>query len=309
MRIPALALALATAAHAQLWEDCNVLRTHAGPGPGSSFGWVGREAGDVDGDGVLDLVVGAPGYASGAGRAFVYSGASGQLLFLHDGAPASNLGSDVAPAGDVDGDGFGDVLVGAPGGLTTSVGHAVVLAGPAGGVMLSISSGLAGDLFGASVEGVGDVDGDGTPDLLVGATLDDTTFTNAGRAYVYSGTGALLRTHEGNEPNANFGSAAGAVGDRNHDGHADYIVGAHNAGPANGGRAFVYDGKTGATWQAYAADATGVAFGQFFAGRAGDVDADGTPTSTSPTGATSRSGSTPVARTSTAAATARRSGR
>ncbi|MFQ5694327.1 MAG: integrin alpha, partial [Nitrospinota bacterium] len=76
-------------------------------------------AGDVDGDGFADVIVGAPlanpGLHADAGSAFVFSGASGKRLLRLDGLLSGDaLGSSVAGAGDVDGDGFADLIVGAP---------------------------------------------------------------------------------------------------------------------------------------------------------------------------------------------------
>lgn len=86
-----------------------------------AFDWFGSSvaaAGDVDGDGYNDLIVGAPNHsrlADHAGRAYVFSGANGAPLWVFDGEAASDLfGTAVAAAGDADGDGFADLLVGAP---------------------------------------------------------------------------------------------------------------------------------------------------------------------------------------------------
>ncbi|MCP3916749.1 MAG: hypothetical protein GY711_14430 [bacterium] len=192
---------LSPAAPAQVWETCNLGDTFLGEAPGDQFGWVGLSAGDVDGDGVQDLIVGAPfndGAGTNAGRAYVYAGVGGAALFTFDGASSfAQLGTDVAPAGDVDGDGFGDVIVGAPSNAG-SPGVAYILLGPSGTLAHTLSAGITGDRFGASVSTALDVDGDGFDDVVVGAPADDTAGTNAGRLYVYSGnSGALIRTHEG----------------------------------------------------------------------------------------------------------------
>ena len=270
-----------TTAQTQIWEECNLRDSYLGEAAGDQFGWVGVNAGDVDGDGVNDVVVGAPGNDAGAlnaGRAYVYSGSSGVELFSFSGSTFfERVGTDVAAAGDVDGDGFGDVIVGAPA-TGGNPGRAYVLRGPDGSLLHTLASGIGGDAFGSAVSSTKDLDGDGCDDLIVGAPNDDTAGANAGRAYVYSGSsGAPIRSHDGLGAGDNFGSSVGFVMDRDHDGSGDYLVGAFNAGAAGAGQAYVFSGLNGGLDCTLDTDATGVNFGLFFSGFAGDVNADGEP--------------------------------
>jgi Ca2+-binding RTX toxin-like protein len=179
-------------------------------------------AGDVNGDGFDDLIVGSPTNFSGAepGTAFVIFGkASGftnldlTALAPADGfailgdAPIDYAGRSVSSAGDINGDGFDDILVGAPGGDNsgTGAGEAYVIFGKAAGFTnidlgaLAPSDGFvieakaAGDKAGQSVSAAGDVNGDGFDDILVGAPYDDTGAGNAGAAYIIYGRGFTAR--------------------------------------------------------------------------------------------------------------------
>lgn len=101
-------------------EPVRVLREFTGESKGDQFSWIARGIGDVDGDRVTDIVTSAPTYhangqPTGPGRVYVYSGRSGKLLWMHSGAAGETLGLGLEGAGDVNGDGAGDVIAGAPG--------------------------------------------------------------------------------------------------------------------------------------------------------------------------------------------------
>jgi hypothetical protein len=248
-------------------------------------------AGDVNGDGYGDAIVGAPGNDSGgtdAGRAYVYHGSaypnSLEDWTLTGQAAYDRFGASVGTAGDVNGDGYADVIVGADNGFGT-YGRAYVFHGglsPDAVPDLVLTGAAAGDRFGCSVGTAGDVNGDGYADVIVGAYANDAGGTEAGRAYVYyGGPGAdavadLVLT--GSAAGDDFGRSVGTAGDVNGDGYADVIVGAerNGAGGTNAGRAYVYYGGPGAD---AAADLvlTGTA-GSYFGhsvGTAGDVNGDG----------------------------------
>src|SRR5262249_22249764 len=134
----------------------------------------------------------------------------------------------VRDCGDVDGDGFADVIIGAPGAeLAPTPGSASVLSGVDGTVLRSFLGLANGDGFGSAVSGAGDVDGDGVPDLIVGAPNAFGAVANAGRATVFSGrTSAVLYDFLGDAAGDRFGWSVSGAGDVNGDGYDDVIVGA-----------------------------------------------------------------------------------
>jgi hypothetical protein len=232
------------------------------------FGASVASAGDVNGDGFADVIVGAPFFDNGEieeGAAFVYFGGAGPFEPNFDGRLQSDqvdaeLGTSVAGAGDVNGDGFADVIVGARlyDNGQTNEGAAFVYFGGAGAVFnISIDALLQSDQVGAelgtSVAGAGDVNGDGFADVIVGASLFDNGETDEGAAFVYFGGAGAFDTSadaqlQSNQVNAQLGSSVADAGDVNGDGFADVIVGAslYNNGQSDEGAAFVYFGGAGA---------------------------------------------------------------
>jgi len=228
---------------------------------GAWFGYSVASAGDVNGDGYPDVVVGAPQYNNveiDEGRAFVFLGSSTGLGNLpawtaevnQDGA---HFGISVASAGDVNGDGFGDIIVGAPEYDKEQLideGRAFVYlgspAGPESAPSWNAGSGLFSSAFGASVASAGDVNGDGYGDIIVGAPLFDAFgFFDEGRAFVYFGSpsGPSIApnwTADGNKTVAKFGASVAGAGDVNRDGFGDLIVGAPGY---DAGRVFGYHGS------------------------------------------------------------------
>ena len=209
----------------------NLIYTFIGHSPSERLGLAVSAAGDVNGDGTPDILIGALGASpqgrSSAGSAFVYSGADQSLLHQFDGAAAGdNHGLSVAKAGDVDGDGFDDLLVGGSGSAT-------LYSGLTGAVLQQFSSGTAGDGFGSSVSGSADVDGDGVPDVAIGAaSADPNGITNAGAAYLYSGaTGLLLDRVDGTSSNSALGRSVAIMPDSNGNGKAEWIYGASGDSP------------------------------------------------------------------------------
>ena len=260
------------------------------------FGSSVSAAGDVNGDGKADFIVGANGTDAGgnqdAGSAYVYSGANGSLLYQGDGAVAfDQFGFSVSTAGDVNGDGKADFIVGAATASTggkVSAGSAYVYSGADGSLLHQKDGAAAGDIFGVSVSTAWDVNGDGKADFIVGANGADPPpfgIFNAGSAYVYSGAdGSLLHRTNGEGVGYHFGGSVsagkikpGPVDDVNGDGIADFTVGASWASPGGreqAGSAYVYSGADGSLL--YQKD--GAATGDFFGGSVsivGDVNEDG----------------------------------
>jgi len=260
-----------------------LLYTFTGEAAYDEFGYSVSGAGDVNNDGYADLIVGAPFNGAGgdaAGRAYVYSGQTGALLYTFTGAAVDDrFGASVSGAGDVNNDGYADLIVGAyyndAGG--TNAGRADVYSGQTGTLLYRFTGTAAGDRFGRSVSGAGDVNNDGYDDLIVGADYNDAGGTDAGRAYVYSGqTGGLLYTFTGAATYDYFGFSVSGAGDVNNDGYADLIVGAiyNDAGGTYAGRAYVYSGQTGALLYTFTGAAAYDNFGISVSG-AGDVNNDG----------------------------------
>ncbi len=203
-------------------------------------------AGDVDGDGFADVIVGAPFYEDTLaleGGAFVYTGSASGLsaapAWTASGGQATAMfGVRVEAAGDPNGDGYADVVVGShvwDGPAGTDTGAAFVFAGSATGLGLTSAATVVGDQAGANlgraVGAAGDVDGDGWPDLLLGALHYDAGQTDEGRAYLHLGGAAGVDalpawTTESDSAGALYGSSVGAAGDVDGDGYDDILVGA-----------------------------------------------------------------------------------
>lgn len=235
-------------------------------------------AGDVDGDGTPDYVAGAPDIGGGDGRVVVWSGATHHTVWEVTGPVGAFWGGSVGSAGDVDGDGHDDVLVGAEeadGGRGT----VEVLSGVDGSRLWIASGRKSNDGFGSAVGLVGDVDGDGVADLSVGAYRAK---QGRGTAYVLSGVdGVMIHQLNPQGDGQVFGQFfASGAGDVDGDGIGDVFVGDYAAGKANQadnppgtGAAHVFSGATGERIHRFDAPASGDGFGP---GRGvGDLDGDG----------------------------------
>ena len=262
-------------------------------------------AGDLDGDGVPDLVIGATRDDTGgadAGITFVLHGPvdtdatiAARADAAYTGEAAGDISGEAAWTGDFNGDGLADLLIGAQYNDGRR-GAAYLVFGPAsaGGSLASADLTLRGidtdDEASSSLSGVGDTDGDGFDDLVVAARNAD---DSAGEAYFVLGggrTGALDlaeadTTYQGEAPEdeVGFGVSVSGAGDVNGDGYADVILGARNNDGAadNAGAAYVLLGPlpTG-TNNLSAADAklmgeTASNFAGDSVHFAGDVDGDG----------------------------------
>ncbi len=230
--------------------------------PGARFGAAVAGLADVNADGLPDLAVGSPGSAPGPGRVRLFSAADGAVLLdLFSGGNDSwdGFGAALAPLADIDGDGASDLFVGAPSLSDEQPGSASIRSGATGAVLATYVGLAPGDRFGAALSGVGDVNADGTDDLLIGAPA-------GGYAQVRSGAdGSVLLQLIGT--GGDFGAAVAAAGDVDGDGHADLAVGAPGLS-----RVDVLSGANGSLLRRVSREG---AFGAAIAA-AGDWNGDGT---------------------------------
>ena len=273
--------------------------TAEGDQANADFGVSVGTAGDVNGDGYSDVIVGAYAYDNiqmDGGRAYVYLGGPGGVSptaawTAESDQAYAHFGNAVGTAGDVNGDGFADVIVGANAldNEQTDEGGTFVYLGSASGLSIAAAWTAEGDQaaanFGVSAGTAGDVNGDGYSDVIVGANTYDNGLTDQGRAYVFLGSSLGLSpapawTAECDQASAYFGSSVGTAGDVNGDGYADIIVSAHyyDNGQTNEGRTFAYLGSASGlyptpAWMAEG-DQPSARFGRC-AATAGDVNGDG----------------------------------
>ena len=262
----------------------------------ADFGWAAASAGDVNGDGYGDLVVGAQNFDNGQtdeGATYLYLGSSGGLAtapFMRWEAnqTSSKMGFSVAAA-DVNGDGYSDILSGAPlhDGSQTNEGRLFVYFGGPGALSQSPSQMLtrfvANAKFGISVSSAGDVNADGFEDVVVGASGWSNGQSGEGSIALYLGSAVGLVsvtafTYEPNSADALLGEWVTNVGDVNADGYSDFAVGAPGYGANHEGRIYVFAGASDAANATLIFVLTGTSgrFGAHLAG-GGDIDADGYP--------------------------------
>ena len=277
------------------------------------FGHSASSAGDVNNDGFDDILIGAhlnDARGDKTGRAYLYYGPiKGQVLpknanvvFTGE-ARQDRFGKSVSPAGDVNNDGFADILIGANhnSAAGSDAGRAYLFLGPIKSRNVSASSANAiftgersGDSFGIAVSKAGDLNNDGFDDILVGADANGRgDRTQSGRAYLFYGP--VVGTIEAAFANAiitgaaagdRLGGALAALRDLNGDNFDDIIIGTGHAPKANGkksaNRAYIFHGPLAGNLSADAADVIfeGEQSGDRFAlavSSAGDFNLDGLP--------------------------------
>lgn len=234
---------------------------------------------DVDGDGRDDFLVGAPPLTltgNERGRAFVCSGATGSVLRELP-APRGGtwFGAEVLALGDVDGDGVADVVVG--GNYGGAPGLVVVFSGASGAPLLTFGDETLGADYGAALAAVDDVDGDGAPDLAVGAPGLSSRGKDRGKVQILgTRTGKVHLELLGERPGDGFGFSLCSVRDWVRQGGPSLCIGSRRGGPIGNGFVRVFSARNGAPQQTFACGPEVVRFGHSLA-NAGFLDRDAYP--------------------------------
>ncbi len=256
----------------------SVMFTHVGNSSSTGWGFKVRALGDLDGDGVRDYFLGTRLLA----KAEVRSGATGTVLYSYQyGSTCYSMAC--ADMGDVNGDGVSDFAVGAPRDVspTNKIGSVFMMSGADGTLLYKTFGVEVNGRFGLQLDPIGDVDGDGITDLLVGDIWANSQKIHGGSIVVVSGaTGAHLYTNFGGANNDLYGYGVAAAGDLDLDGTPDYAAG----GPREftlliiwpPGYVRTFSGATGVMLDEYPGVQNSDFFGLSVAG-GHDLNADGVP--------------------------------
>ncbi|MFA5995866.1 MAG: VCBS repeat-containing protein [Patescibacteria group bacterium] len=274
---------------------------YVGEASGDYAGSAVASAGDINGDGKTDFLIGAPYNNISTGKVYLIYGSANFNIGTNNLADVTTgfvgsvageaAGSALAGAGDVNGDGKVDILIGTNY-VDSAAGKAYLIYGAnsISGINNLNSANVVfngentSDYAGSKVAGAGDVNGDGKADVLIGASGNDSGGTNSGVAYLIYGAANLSASINlvnanvkfiGEEANNNASSAIAGAGDVNNDGEADLLIGA-------AGASYLIYGKTNLSSLIYLANAnikfsgetTNDSFGGTVAS-AGDVNNDG----------------------------------
>ncbi len=257
-----------------------------GDQPGDCFGQSVANAGDVDGDGTDDIIVGAMQWTDWLttldGYARIFSGADGSVIRTLVGSQLNAaFGSGVCGAGDVDADGYDDVLVEAQWESVNGVdyaGRVHLYSGQTGAELFALGGTKYFEYCGYALAGIGDVNQDGHDDFIVGSPGEDVNGVTVGVARVFSGRDfSVLYQFSGTFDGAGVGEGLAGGSDLNGDGVPDFAIGAPAGNSLTGfdlGRVLVYSGATGSLLQVHGGLAAWDVFGAAISMRA-DLDGDG----------------------------------
>ncbi|MCK6523819.1 FG-GAP-like repeat-containing protein [Myxococcota bacterium] len=257
------------------WADADV--TISG-GTGARLGAALDAGGDIDGDGVDDLLVGAPGddvawLLLGGALGGVVTESDADVLLSGE-ASGDEAGAAVALIGDMNGDGYGELAVGAPSSARAAAGAGAVYivlggASPSDSALSAAYARIGGvsadDAFGSAVAALGDADGDGRADLAVGAPGRDAGATGAGALYVVRSSAlpsgesraSSLVTVLGDTASASAGASLLGLGDLNGDGLSDLIIGGPDASSGSGAAWLVKSKSSAGAWPTRTSSADG----------------------------------------------------
>jgi len=277
-----LICALAPAQYGGEWSYTREMQGEFGE---IGFGLAMAMNGDMNGDGVDDILITAPGKAVGAGGIYLYDGALNTKIWVINGqATADRLGKEIISMGDTNGDGYSEFVASAPGrdpGGMSYAGSIYLFDGQNPSNFTIIDGKTKGDNFGTSLLRIPDMNNDGFDEIAVGADMfDGPVHMDAGRVYIFDGaTQNVLLRIDGVEPNSRFGSSLAVIGDINQDGVVDLLIGAKGTdvgADLDVGRAFVVSGADGSGLLAVTGESASGFFGSNVS-EAGDANGDGIP--------------------------------
>ncbi len=249
------------------------------------FGLAMAMNGDMNQDGIDDILITTPGKANGAGGVYLYDGDLRTKIWLINGEFAGDrFGKEIVSMGDTDGDGYSEFVASAPGydpGGNSYAGAVYIFDGENPSNYTMIYGEAPWDNFGVSLMRIPDMNGDGFDELAVGADMaDGPVHVDGGRVYIFDGiTSNELMRIEGPEAESRFGSSIAVIGDVDSDGVDDLVIGAKGTDVGvdlDVGRAWVYSGATGSPILFVTGESAAGFFGSNVC-ETGDVNNDGVP--------------------------------